>query len=600
MAAQTIPALFDEQAKRFGDRPLLWTKRSGAYQPISWVQAQEDVRALAASFLEAGVAVGDRIVVLCENRPEWAIADLAIQFVGAWTVPIYPSLTEPEILPILRNCEPVIAIASTPEQLRKLRAIRSQIPSLRRVLCAEPAEVAAGESSWTDALAQGRAALGRLGEPLAARVRALQADDIATLIYTSGTTGEPKGVMLSHRNFLANASAGLKAIPISSQDLHLSFLPLCHVFERMAGWYLMLMAGASVAYAESMDTIPQNMGEIRPTIMLGVPRFFEKLFRRVQSGVETAPPAKRRLAAWAFGVNRLANRLRRTGQRISPLLRLQHAVADALVLHKLRARLGGRLRFFVSGSAPLSRSIAEFFDDAGVLILEGYGLTETSPVITVNRPDAVKFGTVGQPIEGVEVRIAPDGEILTRSACVMRGYYRKPEETAAMIVDGWLHTGDIGALDADGFLSITDRKKDLIKTAGGKFVAPQKLENLFVTDPYIAQAFVFGDRERYCVALIRPNLERLVDHARQHHIPYASEEALLRAPATHALIWDRIKALQRDLPSFEQVKAVALLDHDLSQAAGELTPTMKAKRALIASRYDALLRRLYDLPPPAR
>ena len=591
----TIPGLFAQQAQHLRDTTLFWVKRDGRYAPISWQQACDAVDAFGAALLHQQLAAGDRVVILSENRPEWGIADLAIQSVGAWTVPIYPSLTAQELLYIFRDAAPAICIVSNAEQLTKLRQIRQQFPCIRLVvsMCSDGLE-APGECSWSQLIDQGRERVAVLAETLQRRRSALRPDDVATLIYTSGTTGEPKGVMLSHRNFLSNAEACLAVIPLTQRDLHLSFLPLCHVFERMAGWYLMMMAGAGVAYAESMDTIPQNMLELRPTVMLGVPRFFEKLYRRVQANLETASPLKRRLAQWAYGVNRQVNAARRQGRAVSLGLRAAHALADRLVLAKLRTRLGGRLRFFVSGSAPLSRAIAEFFDDAGVLILEGYGLTETSPVIAVNRPDALKLGTVGKPLGGVEVRIAEDGEILSRGPHIMKGYYQKPLDTHAVLTDGWLHTGDIGHLDADGFLVITDRKKDLIKTAGGKFVAPQKLENLFITDPYVAQAFVFGDRERFCVALIMPNVARVQDYAKECHLACGSEQELLRLPAIHELIWSRIQALQHDLPSYEQVKAIALLDHELSQASGELTPTLKAKRSLIATRFEAVLRRLYD------
>ena len=585
MSDATIPVLFFDQAQRYGDRPLFWVKRQDAYTPISWRQAGDAVEALSAFLLHLGINAGDRILLLSENRPEWGIADLAIQTIGAWTVPVYPSLTDKDISVIAADCEPAVCIVSTLDQAKKIRAVRSQANSIRCVLVMDPdrRELSA-EQEWADALKQGKELFPRLREPFDHRLQALEPSHTASLLYTSGTTGEPKGVMLSHRNFLSNAAACLKSFPITDADVHLSFLPLSHVFERMAGWHLMLMAGASVAYAESMDTVAQNMTEVRPTIMLGVPRFFEKLHARVQEGIQHASPLKRSLAGWALGVGRSTMPYRLAHRPLPPLLRLQAAIADRLVFAKLRNRLGGRVRFFVSGSAPLSKSIAEFFYSAGITILEGYGLTETSPVIAANCLTAIKFGTVGRPIDGVEVNIAEDGEILTRGPHVMQGYYHKPQETAAAIVDGWFRTGDIGGLDADGFLSITDRKKDLIKTAGGKFVAPQKLENLFVTDPCIAQAFVYGDRERYCVALIVPNFQRTAGLA-----PARIKE----------LVWSRVQVLQRDLPSFEQVKAIAVLDQEFTQGAGELTPTLKAKRAAIAAKYHDVLQQLYGVPAAA-
>ncbi|MBI3324428.1 MAG: long-chain fatty acid--CoA ligase [Candidatus Omnitrophica bacterium] len=593
--AETIPQLFIDQAARFQSKPLFWVRRQGRYEPIAWEQAAADRSALAAFLLNSSVNAGDRILILSENRPEWGVADLAIQSVGAWSVPLYPSLTSPEILMIARDCQPVAAFVSTADQARKLRAIGGGLPALRLVVVMDAEELQPPtELSWSQALEQGRSLTTQLQGSAAHRLEALRSDSTATIIYTSGTTGEPKGVLLSHRNFLSNAAACLKAIPIGPSDLHLSFLPLSHVFERMAGWYLMLMGGAGVAYAENMDRIPANMLEVRPTVMLGVPRFFEKLHARIREALAQAPPARQRIARWAVAVGERASGLRTRHAALPLSLRAQLFLAEHLVFQKFRARLGGRLRFFVSGSAPLSKSIAEFFSSLGILILEGYGLTETSPVIAVNRLEALKFGSVGQPLEGVEVRIAPDGEILTRGPHIMQGYYGKAEETRQACAEGWFHTGDIGHLDEEGFLSITDRKKDLIKTAGGKFVAPQKLENLFITDPYVSQAFVYGDRERYCVALIVPNAQRLSEYAAQQGWPHASYAELVRLPAAHQLLWSRIQQLQQPLASYEQVKAVALLDQEFSQAAGELTPTLKTKRAAVAQRYRELLTGLYQ------
>ena len=594
MNDSSLPVMFIRQAAVHSRKPLFWVKRDGRYRPITWAEALNDVYALAAVWLDQHIAAGDRILILSENRPEWGIADLAIQAVGAWTVPIYPSLTAPELLTIARDCQPVVCVVSTMAQADKVLAIQDRLPSLRLVLVMEGLSgQGRNVRDWTEALEQGRQLIGRVKELLDHRIERVYSGDIATIIYTSGTTGEPKGVLLSHSNFLSNAEACLRVIPITHDDVHLSFLPLSHVFERMAGWYLMLLCGASVAYAETMDTIPQNMLEIRPTVMLGVPRFFEKLYHRVQAGIADSPPLKRALARWALDVGHRAAEHRLAHRPLPARARLELALARRLVLKKLTGKLGGRLRFFVSGSAPLPRAIGEFFYDAGITILEGYGLTETSPVITVNRVEDLKFGSVGKPLDGVAVRIAEDGEILTRGPHVMQGYYQKPQETQAALAGGWFHTGDIGLVDGDGFLMITDRKKDLLKTAGGKFVAPQKLENLFITDPLIAQAFVYGDGEPFCVALLVPNAQRVADYARTHQLPVPSPQELLHCPAVKALLWSRVQALQQDLASFEQVKAVGVLDHEFSQASGELTPTLKSKRAVIAAHYRETLKQLY-------
>jgi len=593
---ETIPARFARQVQTFTEKPLFLVKRGGRFEPLTWRQAAEQVTTLAQWLLQQRVSQGDRVLVLSENRPEWGIADLAIQSAGAWTVPIYPTLTAGDLRVIAKDCQPVAGIASTPEQLAKLVEVKQHVPALRSLIVIEGQPTGDGVTSWTEAVARGREAANRLEDLLAFRLKELRPEDPSTIIYTSGTTGEPKGVLLSHRNFLSNVEACREAIPVSSSDVHLSFLPLSHVFERMAGWYLMLSVGATVAFAESLDTVPDDMLAVRPTIMMGVPRFFEKLYARIQERLLAAPPSKRRLIDWALTVGREVARRRTTHQHLPFGLAVQSGVARALVFRKLQSRLGGRLRFFVSGSAPLSKEIAEFFFSVGVTILEGYGLTETSPVIAANRLPVPVFGSVGPPVPGVEVKIAEDGEILTRGPHVMLGYYQKPEATQATIVDGWLHTGDIGHVDAQGCVFITDRKKDLIKTAGGKFVAPQKLENLFVTDPYISQAYLYGDKRRYCVALIVPAFDALRRLAQEQEIGAESLSELVEHPKVLEFYWGRVQALQRELPSFEQVKRIGLLDQEFSQASGELTPTLKAKRSVIATRYEAVLERLYEVP----
>ena len=595
----TIPALFARQASALGERTLFLVKRSGTYQPITWHEASQEVIALSAFLLHRQVNVGDRVIILSENRPEWGLADVAIQSVGAWAVPIYPSLPQEEIRIICTNCEPVLCIVSTEEQLRKLLAISASLPCLHSILVMDPiTRPDALLIPWAKAIEKGRELEPRLRDLREHRRSQLRPEHTATLLYTSGTTGEPKGVMLSHRNFLSNVRACLAVIPIHQQDLHLSFLPLCHVFERMAGWYLMLAVGARVAYAENMDTIPQNMLETHPTVMLGVPRFFEKLHARIQEGIRQAPVLKQRLAQWAIQVGRQAASYQLAGRRVPMGVQIRHWLAGHLVMNKLKARLGGRLRFFVSGGAPLSKEIGEWFYHLGVTILEGYGLTETSPVITVNRLPTPRFGSVGCAVPGVEVKIAEDGEVLSRGPHIMQGYYRAPEATAEVLVDGWFHTGDIGHLDPDGYLVITDRKKDLIKTAGGKFVAPQKLENLLVTDPAIVQAFVYGDRRPYCVALIVPRMEEVQRIAQVQGVGETRMQVLLRDPRVLAFYWSRVQATQQGLAGFEQVKHIALLDHEFSQASGELTPTLKTKRAIVAQHYATLLQELYQTPAP--
>ncbi len=596
LSDQTLPALFFRQSENLSDKPLFYVKEQtlGNWITISWSQARETVRDFASYLLVCGIAAGDRVVILSENRPEWGITDLAAQSIGAWSVPLYPSLRAEDIRRIAEDCQPVACVVSSAEQLAKILPLKQSLPSVRLIVRMEK-HAGSDAVSWQDAVAQGRKARQQQESELKARLNQLKQNSTATLIYTSGTTGEPKGVMLSHGNFLSNAYACLSVIPITSADRHLSFLPLSHVFERMAGWYLMLAAGASIAFAQSIDTVPDDMRALSPTVMLGVPRFFEKLYGRIQESFQSLTGLRRTLVLWALAVARRRSERICGGEPVPAALQIQYAIASRLVFEKLHKRLGGRLRFFVSGSAPLSKEIGEFFHGIGVTIIEGYGLTETSPVIAVNRLSQPVFGTVGPVIPGVEVSIAADGEILTRGPHVMQGYYGKPQMTEEAIQDGWFRTGDIGHIDASGRIHITDRKKDLIKTAGGKFVPPQKLEGLFCSDSRISQVFVYGDRKPFCVALVVPNRQAAEAFAAQQGLsglPYAQ---MLAHPKVHAYFWSIVEAKQRDLASFEQVKKIALLDQEFSLASGELTPTLKAKRQAIASKYDALLQSLY--PP---
>jgi long-chain acyl-CoA synthetase len=419
-------------------------------------------------------------------------------------------------------------------------------------------------------------------------------DDLATIIYTSGTTGEPKGVMLTHDNIYGNVAASRTAIPFEGRDVALSFLPLSHIFERMGGHYLMFATGTSIAYAESIDAVPVNMQEVRPTLVLSVPRLYEKMFARVLESALTGGFLKKQIFFWARGVaDRWANE-KLAGRKPGGLLAQQYAIAQKLVFSKLKARTGGRLRYFVSGGAPLSPDINKFFFAAGLTILEGYGLTETSPVITVNTPQNFRIGTVGKVVDGVEVRIADDGEILTRGPYVMKGYYNKPDATREAIdPDGWFHTGDIGELH-DGFLAITDRKKDIIVTAGGKKVAPQPLENKVKTNKYVAQAVMIGDKRKFPSMLIVPNFDQLERWAAKRNIIWTDRAQLLRMPTIQAKMEKEVNEELEGAAHFEMPKKIGLLEHDFSIERGELTPTQKVKRRAIDKHYKTLIDSLYE------
>jgi long-chain acyl-CoA synthetase len=422
---------------------------------------------------------------------------------------------------------------------------------------------------------------------------------VATIIYTSGTTGEPKGVMLTHDNIYSNVTASSLAIPFVGQDIGLSFLPLSHIFERMAGHYLMMAMGCSIAYAESIDTVPINMQEVRPTLVLSVPRLYEKMYARVLENALAGGFAKKQIFFWARGVaDRWAN-VKLAGGTPKGLLAMQYGIAQKLVFSKLKARTGGRLRYFVSGGAPLAPEINKFFYAAGLVILEGYGLTETSPVISVNTPKHFRIGTVGRPIAGVEVGIAPDGEILTRGPHVMKGYYNKPDATREAIDgEGWFHTGDIGEL-RDGFIAITDRKKDIIVTAGGKNIAPQPIENRVKTNKYVSQAVMIGDKRKYPVMLIVPNFEQLEKWAKIKNLIWTDRAQLLTMPTVQAKMDKEVLSRLDGLASFETPKRIALLEHDFTIERGELTPTLKVKRRVIDKQYKGMIDSLYSERPEA-
>ncbi|HEV2105230.1 MAG TPA: long-chain fatty acid--CoA ligase, partial [Candidatus Eisenbacteria bacterium] len=422
---------------------------------------------------------------------------------------------------------------------------------------------------------------------------AVRPEDPATIIYTSGTTGEPKGAMLSHANIASNVEACLQVVRLLPTDSCLSFLPLCHIFERMAGLYAMLEAGATIAYARSLDTVAADALEVRPTILNGVPRFYEKVYARVLENVSTQPALRKSLFHWGLGAGVAVARARFEGRRPGAWALLQARLADALVAAKVRARVGGRLRVCISGGAPLGAKVLEFFYAMGIPVLEGYGLTETSPVICLNPPGRARPASVGPAVPGVEVRIAPDGEILTRGPHVMQGYFHNDAATRVAITDGWFHTGDVGRLDAEGYLFITDRLKDLLVTAGGKKVAPQPLEAKLKTSKWISEAVMLGDRRPYCVALLVPNFQRLETEARARGWAAASLPELLRRPEVRALYGAEVERVNAGLAPFETIKKFELLDRELSADAGELTPTLKVRRRIVAERFAGIIEGLY-------
>jgi long-chain acyl-CoA synthetase len=593
-APGTLTSLFFDAVSQFNRPDALQVKVAGAYKPISHSEVAERVRHSARGLTSLGVRRGDRVGILSENRPEWAIADFACLTAGLTDVPIYPTLPADQIAYVLKDSGAVAIFVSNKTQAEKIREIRAQLPALKTVIGFDESP---GLVNMSMADLQKRGAEGETSTSIATYKEdalLVKPDDVATIIYTSGTTGEPKGVMLTHDNIYSNVAASRKAIPFEGRDTGLSFLPLSHIFERMAGHYMMFATGTSIAYAESIDTVAANMGEVRPTLVLSVPRLYEKMYARILETALTGGFLKKKIFFWARGVaERWANE-KLAGREPGGLLAMQYAIAQKLVFSKLKARTGGRLRYFVSGGAPLSPDINKFFYAAGLEILEGYGLTETSPVIAVNTPENFRIGTVGKPIDGVEVKIASDGEILTRGPHVMKGYYNKPDATREAIEpDGWFHTGDIGEI-RDGFLAITDRKKDIIVTAGGKNIAPQPLENKVKTNKYVAQAVMLGDKRKFPSMLVVPNFEQLERWATKRNIIWTDRAQLLRMPTIQAKMEKEVARELAGAAHFEVPKKIGLIEHDFSIEKGELTPTQKVKRRAIDKNYKKLIDSLYD------
>jgi long-chain acyl-CoA synthetase len=588
MAADTLSKAFWRSVVQHGEKPALLVKREKQYRPITYTELGRRVYAFARALHELGVRKGDRVSILAENCPEWAITDWATLCLGAITVPIYPTLTAPQVSEILRDSEPKVLVVSDKKQRRKACEAVEGTGLNPQMICIEP-----DSGSETPSFEQMLNQPGALTESeLRALVDASQPDDIITFIYTSGTTGEPKGAMLTHRNLISNIEAVLELIDWRPDDVFLSFLPLSHVFERMGGHFLPIYAGLTIAYAESLFTLANDMLEVKPTLMLGVPRFYASVMDRILASVRQMPPLRQKLFYRMLEVGKVYAQCWREG-RSAPLgVRLQHAVLDKLVAAKIRERVGGRLRYFVSGGAALPKEVAEFFHAFGILILEGYGLTETSPVLTVNPPRAPRFGSVGKPIRGVEIKIAEDGEILARGPNIMLGYYKKPEATAAAIdPDGWFHTGDVGYMDKDGYLYITDRKKDILVLANGKNVAPQPIENMLKQSELVQEAVVYGDGMSAPVALIVPNIDALRAFAKQAGIE-ADGDALLNHDAIQKRFRQELERVNRELADFQRLKGFRLISKPFSIETGELTPTLKVKRRVVAEKYAHLLQEM--------
>ena len=606
MMITSLAHMFFQRAGDLAGRPRYRYRVSDGWQEVTWGEMERRVREIAAGLIDMGVAPGDRVALLSATRPEWMEIDFAIFAAGGVTVPIYPSSLTDECGYILANSESTIVFAENAKQRAKIEEVRTRGFELDGVkqavgLKAVVAIDADGQSaeSLAGLMSRGRRALPTLRPEIDRRVAALRRDALATIVYTSGTTGPPKGVLQTHGNHLATVEATLPLGVVREGDVDFFFLPLAHSFARLIE-YVGIAAGSTTAFARSIDTLLEDMVATRPHLVPAVPRIYEKVYGRVLAAREAGGPLKRALFDWAVVVGRERSRHELERRTLPAWLRLTSAMAHRLVFARIHALLGGNVRYMMSGGAPLAGEIAEFFHAAGILILEGYGLTETTPALTVNRPDRFKFGTVGQPLSCCEVVIAPDGEIVARGANIALGYHRRPDATAeAWDAEGWFHTGDIGEIDSDGFLRITDRKKDLMKTSGGKYVAPQKIENLLKLQPHVSQAIVIGDRRKYCVALITLDAEEVARWGREQGLVLDAPEAMAAHPTVQELIEREVAAANRHLASYESIKYFRILPRDLSTETGELTASLKVKRKVMAERYAVQIEEMYRASKPS-
>lgn len=619
VAFETLTELFLNLSQKYNDTGKTAFARKPStdaeYETITWAEVADDVNNLAAYLVDHGVEAGDRVAILSENRYEWAVVDLAVQLTGAVNVSLYTTSPVKQCEYILQNSEAKLFFVSTGIQLKKALEVFDNCKDLKQVIAFDEPKIERYleepyVTQYSRVMAEGMKLYPQLESEIKERSRSIEPEDLATLIYTSGTTGKPKGAMLTHRNIVSNVKAAHQKIHISEEDRCLSFLPLCHSFERTAGYYAMLAGGAEIYYAESVDTVAKNLTEANPTIVMSVPRLFEKIYNLVTKNVEEGTELKKKIFDWAFKVGRKYS----SGER--GFVSLQKTLADKLVFDKLKKRTGGRIRFFVSGGAPLPAKIGHFFMAAGLNIIEGYGLTETSPIMTCNTYGNEKMGSVGEVLPGVTVGIqrledskiietvsgedyptdisTEQGEILCRGPNVMKGYWKNNEATNEMIDDeGWLHTGDVGKF-VDGKLQITDRIKHMIVNAGGKNIYPGPIEDLFKTSNWISQLVVVGDRQPFMAALIVPDFEALEEFARNENIQYKSIEELIQKEEVQQIYRDEIRNSSKELASHEKIRDFRLVPNEFSIETGELTPTLKVKRRIVEEKYRDLINGMYS------
>jgi len=597
MAADTLARMFWDRVEQSGDRPGQQFKQGAGWKTITWREVGDVVREVALGLIALGREKGDAVALLSTSRAEWVQADFAIFSAGCVTVPVYPTYPPDLIAYVVNDSGAKTIIVEDPGQLAKVLDGRDKMPALEQIVVIAGYEAPQPPKmvmTWETLRRLGRDGVAAHKSTLAERVASTRPTDLATIVYTSGTTGPPKGVMQTHGNHVAAVTASKQATPVEEGWVHLLFLPLAHSFARLES-FLGVAHGLTTAFAENLDKVGDNLKETRPHFICSVPRVFEKVYGKILAGVEAGSPAKKKIFGWAVSVGRDVSRHQQRGQPVPASLEWKRKLAHKLVFSKLHAALGGRLQWAVSGGAPLSRDIAEFFHAAGILLLEGYGLTETCPALTFNRPDRFKFGSVGQTLPGVQLKIAADGEILARGPNIATlGYYKQPEATREVFgTDGWFQTGDIGTIDQDGFLVITDRKKDLIVTAGGMNIAPQNIENLLKADPFISQVMVYGDRRPYPVALITVNPEELSKFAREQGILTNETAVIVKHPKVAERIGRTVEEKNTQLQSYAKIKRFTVLATDFTLDGGELTPTLKVKRKVVSQKYKDAIEELY-------
>src|SRR5438128_3838559 len=597
MAPDTLARMFWDRVDRSGERPAQQFKQSADWKTVTWREVGDVVREVALGLLALGRGKGDAVALLSTSRAEWVQADFAIFSAGCVTVPVYPTYPPDLIAYVVNDSGAKTIIVEDPGQLAKVLEARDKTPGLEQIVvmsgydAPQPPKMV---MTWETLRRLGRESLDAQGSTLAERVASTRPPGSARIVLTCGTTGPPKGVMQTNGNHVAAVTASKQATPVQEGWVHLLFLPLAHSFARLES-FLGVAHGLTTAFAENLDKVGENLREVRPHFICSVPRVFEKVYAKILSGVEAGSPVKRKIFHWAVGVGRDVRRHQQRAQPVPSSLEWRRKLAHKLVFSKLHAALGGRLEWAVSGGAPLSRDIAEFFHAAGILLLEGYGLTATCPALTFNRPDRFKFGSVGQTLPGVQLRIAADGEILARGPNIATlGYFKQPEATREVFdPDGWFHTGDIGTVDQDGFLVITDRKKDLIVTAGGMNIAPQNIENLLKADPFISQVMVYGDRRPYPVALITINPEELSKFAREQGILASETAVIVKHPKVVERIGRTVEEKNTQLQSYAKIKRFRVLATDFTLDGGELTPTLKVKRTVVSQKYKDAIEELY-------